>query len=287
MQRLMNNLSGGIKGILLGALLGAICADVWGGIVGAIIGAFFINTDSIKTFKLPADFPMSARSLSLFFQCLGRFAKEDGRVSEEEAAFIKEQMLEWGFCDDTRKHLKQDFNIGRDSSDTFENLFEKFVSQLELAQNSFRCDLIHTFVSLAFSDGPIDYIKRSRLKYIANRLGRPDFLQTIMALFEGVYEDEERSHSHQQKDQNNHKEQRQYNSSRQASNSLDEYYKILGVPATATDDEVKKAWRKKAQEFHPDKVQGTGLSDAFVEYATEQIKKINEAYEKICAARKS
>jgi DnaJ like chaperone protein len=101
-----------------------------------------------------------------------------------------------------------------------------------------------------------------------------------------VCEDEERSHSHQQKDQNNHKEQRQYNFSRQASNSLDEYYKILGIPATATDDEVKKAWRKKAQEFHPDKVQGTGLSDAFVEYATEQIKKINEAYEKICAARK-
>ena len=31
-----------------------------------------------------------------------------------------------------------------------------------------------------------------------------------------------------------------------------DYYKILGIPKTATEDEVKKAYRKMARKYHPD-----------------------------------
>ena len=49
---------------------------------------------------------------------------------------------------------------------------------------------------------------------------------------------------------------------------MKDYYSILGISRTASGDEIKKAWRKLAHKFHPDK---TGGED-------EKFKEVNEAY---------
>jgi len=51
-----------------------------------------------------------------------------------------------------------------------------------------------------------------------------------------------------------------------------DYYKILGVPKNASDNEIKKAYRKLAMQYHPDRNQGKE------EWANEKFKEINEAY---------
>ena len=53
---------------------------------------------------------------------------------------------------------------------------------------------------------------------------------------------------------------------------LKDYYSILGVPKTASDDDIKKAYRKLAMQFHPDKNPGKE------KWANEKFKEINEAY---------
>lgn len=65
--------------------------------------------------------------------------------------------------------------------------------------------------------------------------------------------------------------------------SLDDCYKILEVSPDATDDEVKKAYRKAAMKYHPDKV--SHLGEDVRKKAEEQFAKVNQAYDKIKAAR--
>lgn len=52
-----------------------------------------------------------------------------------------------------------------------------------------------------------------------------------------------------------------------------DYYKILGVPKDATDRQIKKAFRKKALVYHPDKWQGDK------EEAEKAFQEVGEAYE--------
>jgi DnaJ like chaperone protein len=59
----------------------------------------------------------------------------------------------------------------------------------------------------------------------------------------------------------------------------DSSYKILEIAPSSTNDEVKKAYRKMAMKYHPDKV--SHLGEDFRKSADEKFKKVNEAYEKI------
>lgn len=60
-------------------------------------------------------------------------------------------------------------------------------------------------------------------------------------------------------------------------------YQILEVSEDASDDEVKKAYRKMAVKYHPDKV--AYLGDDIRSKAKEKFQKLNEAYEKIKSSR--
>ena len=58
-----------------------------------------------------------------------------------------------------------------------------------------------------------------------------------------------------------------------------DYYKILGVKKNASSTEIKKAYRKLAMKYHPDKV--NDLGEEVKKSATEKFRSINEAYESL------
>ncbi|MCR5696022.1 MAG: DnaJ domain-containing protein [Marinilabiliaceae bacterium] len=68
-----------------------------------------------------------------------------------------------------------------------------------------------------------------------------------------------------------------------SADNLDAAYKVLQIDKSATDTEVKKAYRTMAMKYHPDKVAGMGAD--VEKRAEETFRKVQEAYEKICKAR--
>lgn len=66
-------------------------------------------------------------------------------------------------------------------------------------------------------------------------------------------------------------------------NTLEEAYKVLGVSPDATDDEVRKAYRKLALQHHPDRV--ATLGEDIRRAAEQKLQKINEAKERIYKER--
>ena len=63
------------------------------------------------------------------------------------------------------------------------------------------------------------------------------------------------------------------------------HYDVLGVPPSASDDEVRSAHRSLVRKFHPDHLVSKGLPDELIKHATERLAAINAAYEAITKGR--
>ena len=62
-------------------------------------------------------------------------------------------------------------------------------------------------------------------------------------------------------------------------------YRVLGVGATASDDEVKTAYRRLMSQHHPDKLVARGLPESMKSVAEQKTQEVRAAYEMIKAQR--
>lgn len=114
--------------------------------------------------------------------------------------------------------------------------------------HSSRLQLMHYLFQVANADSHVHGNEVDMLTRIASYLGisKPDFM-SIKAMF--------------------------------VSENKESAYQILEVPSAATDDEVKKAYRKMAVKYHPDKVSHLGAEHQ--QAAKQKFQKLTEAYEHI------
>jgi DnaJ like chaperone protein len=67
--------------------------------------------------------------------------------------------------------------------------------------------------------------------------------------------------------------------------SLQKAYELLSCDKTMSDSDVKRAYRKKCMDFHPDRLNSYGLPPEFIKFSNEQMTQLHDAYEIICNSR--
>ena len=127
-----------------------------------------------------------------------------------------------------------------------------------------RLQLLNYLVTIAKADGSVSSEEILALNDIALHLNLT--LQDVESMLNMGY-----SYSNNQ-------------SNTQPQNNLVAAYKVLGILPSATDDEVKAAYRKMALKHHPDRV--ASLGEDIRKAAEEKFQEINAAKEAIYKARK-
>jgi DnaJ like chaperone protein len=252
-------------GKAVGGIIGFVTAGPVGSVLGIILGH---QLDDRGAFLRGADRPALQRISQLFFEVafevMGRVAKIDGRVSEDEIRVARAIMHGMQLAPEEVESAIEHFNRGKSESySTTERL-----GALE-RQIGDRGELARAFVQLqlqaAIGAGPIGPEKRQLLWHVASAL---HVTRAELAQIEAFV----RAHSEHAVRQSD-------------GQSLDNAYRVLGVAADASDDDVKKAYRRLMNQHHPDKLVARGLPQSMIGIAEQKTHEVRAAYEKIKAQR--
>jgi len=169
--------------------------------------------------------------------------KADGKVLKSELDYVK-------------KFLVQNFGEASaiEAIKMLKDLLQQTIPVDEVCQQirqnmnySARLQLVHFMFGIAQADGHVDTSEQKLIAHICLQMGisNNDF-ESIQAMFVTNTESD---------------------------------FKILEIERTATDTELKKAYRRMAMKYHPDKVSHLGKD--FQNAAKEKFQKVNQAYENI------
>lgn len=263
---------GNWTGKIIGAAIGLFSGGIFGLFLGLLVGNVF---DQLTARQLPKGQARGANQNVFFrvtFLVMGQLAKSDGRVTEEEisqARFIMDQM---GLNEAQRKEAIGYFTEGKSPHIDL----DKELQQLMRAVGH-RGSLIQMFLeiqlSVAYADGQLSLQEKHLLDKVCRIMG-------ISALqFQFI---------HARVKASQEQFRGQFNRDFAHSESeLKTAYGVLGVTESATDAELKKAYRKLMSQHHPDKLVAKGLPEEMMKLAKEKAQEIQTAYDKIKKARAS
>lgn len=269
-----------IIGLVLGSIYGGLLGAVFGFFIGGYIDRLILRKRIQMKFGRrsrlgPDDFVDSLMKLTAVV------IKADQRMLRSELDYVKQYLINSIGASKAqvailklRDYLNQDIDV------------DEVCSDLTSKANIQDCLLIMQFLfGLAQADGQIEQSEIEKIRNIAFKLGisSSDF-DALKSMFLGRsnFGYGSGSYGYGGGGYSGYSESSSsYDSS--SYNNLDNDYKILEVSPDASDDEVKKAYRKAAMKHHPDKA--SHLGEEMRKAAEEKFAKVNEAYNRIKKSR--
>ncbi|MCF8363670.1 MAG: TerB family tellurite resistance protein [Prolixibacteraceae bacterium] len=238
----------------IGAGLGAFAAGPIGAIIGFVVGSAFDSNDQQK--RVGGSFsgghpygrpgpqrPTTGGYVTSLLVLVAATMKADGKAMKSELNYVKDFFVR---------------NFGAASATEAMKLLQDLLKQNipvtdvchQIQRNmdySSRLQLMHFLFGIAQADGHFHDEELKLIAHIGVNMGiSPKDYDSIKSMF---------------------------------IKNTDASYKILEIEPSASDDEVKKAYRRMAMKYHPDKV--SYLGEDFQKVANEKFKKVQEAYSEI------
>ncbi len=222
-----------------------------GGIIGFTIGSMFDGgSETIKTGTRTgySGHTTTGGYVMSLLVLVAAVMKADGKILKSELDYVKRFLVQ---------------NFGEASAAEAIRMLRDLLQQTipvnevcrQIQQNmnySARLQLLHFLYGIAQADGVVDPREKDLINVIGREMGiSGSDLSSIQAMFIPNTESD---------------------------------YKILEIERSATDEEIKKAYRRMAMKYHPDKV--VHLGEDFQKAANEKFQKVNQAYENIKKERK-
>ncbi len=231
------------------AILGYMFFRYPGAILGFIIGTLIDNwsrsSGGFQAMFTNEEKTVSPGDFELNLLSLASLViKADGKVSQTELDYVRAYFVQ-AYGKERANATFRTFNEvikNREISGQRIGLYLQQRTRYEV-----RLQILHFLFSIAKADGLVSELELGRLADISGYLNlmKRDF-ESIKAMF---------------------------------FKSADNAYKILEIEKSATDSEVKKAFRTMAKKYHPDKLQH--MDEAYRKGAEEKFRKVQEAYEHI------
>lgn len=201
------------------------------------------------------------------FLLSGYLAKVDGRISKSEIDHTEQIIAQMALDATQRKRAIELFHRGAAGDFNMEQAVADFLQTCG-PQRQLQQTLLLFLISLAQADQGIEASEHAALVRIAN----------VMGLGAGQLEQLLRMSRAQE-----HFQQGSQASSGET--TLADAYTALGVDSNASDKDVKRAYRKRMSENHPDKLIAKGVPQEMIELATARSQDIQGAYEMIKKTR--
>ena len=236
--------------------------NFFGAIIGFLVGSFIDNYQAVvgkaraqaqkegRTFS-PEDLFQYYQQRSttndvptMLMALSAAVMRADGKVLKAELSYVKAFLNQQFGAQFSTQHL-QTLKKFLDSGDI---PLQRICQDIKMRmQPEVRVQLLHYLFGIAKADGHVADSEIGVIKNIAGMMGvsQVDFESVKNMFYRNVNSD----------------------------------YSVLGVDANATDDEVKKAYRKMAIKFHPDKVAQMG--EEYQKGAKEKFQNIQESYDAI------